>query len=250
MRIRNTIAIALVLCLAAPALFAQGGSCCRGGQGRRGAANERRGRGPTTIKKVQRQGRAGSCGLRASEQKAPGMRRRRGRAQGCCCDSRQGRRSGLRRGQGRRMGRGRGQQMKAGIDRPVVSTRPPNAAFALRLQTALESELYARDYYKAARKALPQMPHFARLEAAEQRHANAISTAIRQLGAKPLLKQKAAIKVPTTAEEANAECRRIELHVIKLYKGLIADCPDLKPVQTILNNLQRANYRHLRSVGG
>jgi len=155
------------------------------------------------------------------------------------------RRRGVGRG-GRGLCGGRG----AGVDaKPVGPVEPATPEYLKRLQTALESELYARDYYTAAATALPGERRFSNLARAESNHAAAITSAITLLGGKPVQQQKVAIVVPKTVDEADAHCTEIELHVIEMYKGLIKDCPDAG-VTRKLKRIQAANYRHLQVVSG
>jgi len=121
--------------------------------------------------------------------------------------------------------------------------------YLTRLQSTVEKELYARDYYKAAAAALPGVRRFANLAKAEQNHADAIAAAIRYLRGTPSMKPTIKVVVPKTVAEADAECRKIELMVIDIYKGLIKDSPDPK-VTKVLQRIQSSNYRHLAAVGG
>ena len=156
-------------------------------------------------------------------------------------------------GQQARRGRGRGGRRGGGGGggggggaQPV---KPATAKYLSRLQVALESELYARDYYAAAAKALPGVRRFSNLTQAEANHAAAITSAITKFGGKPVQQQKVAIVAPKSVEQADAHCTEIELYVIEMYKGLIKDCPD-EGIKKKLKRIQAANFRHLQAVGG
>ena len=177
-------------------------------------------------------GRKDRCGQRRSGKRE----QKRG-----CCNAQRGKCDGAREAR-----RGRGRGPRGGGAQPV---KPASPEYLKRLQTALESELYARDYYAAAAKALPGVRRFSNLARAEANHAAAITSAITTLGGKPVQQQKVAIAVPSSVAAADAHCTEIELYVIAMYKGLIKDCPD-GGVKQKLERIQVANYRHLQVVGG
>ncbi|MEZ5974565.1 MAG: ferritin-like domain-containing protein [Planctomycetota bacterium] len=137
-------------------------------------------------------------------------------------------------------------QVGTGADTAPVSATV--AMYIRRLQTTLESELYARDYYAAAYIALG-LQRFNNLTGAEQNHANAVAGMIQYLGGVPVMAHNYTVVPPTTIDEADGVCIQIELHVIDVYAGLIADCPD-PALLPILNNIQASNLSHLNSVGG
>ncbi len=130
-------------------------------------------------------------------------------------------------------------------------TIPPDEArvWIDRLQTVLEAELYAKEYYLAAARALNGPPRFQNLARAEDNHANAIAYAIGTLGGTPSWVQSETITPPQTVAEADAHCEELELHVIDVYDGLITDAPNSQ-LLTIFQNIQRANFKHLLVVGG
>ena len=152
----------------------------------------------------------------------------------------------------------RAAQIPAAATPPTITTAstsaptiPPDEArvWIGRLQTVLEAELYAREYYQAAARALNAPPRFQNLARAENNHANAIAYAIGTLGGPPNWVQNETITPPQTVAEADAHCEEIELHVIDVYDGLIADAPNSQ-LLIIFQNIQRANYKHLQVVGG
>ena len=181
--------------------------------------------------------RSDRCGKRRAGKRAE----RRG-----CGMCRNERSQEARRGRGGRRGGGGGGRGPGAGTKPV---KPATPAYLKRLQTALESELYARDYYAAAALALPGVRRFSNLTRAEANHAAAVTSAMTKLGGKPVQQQKVAIVVPLTVQQADAHCTEIELYVIEMYKGLIKDCPD-DGVKEMLKRIQKANYRHLQVVGG
>lgn len=136
-------------------------------------------------------------------------------------------------------------------DAAVAPTIPPDEAraWASRLQTVLEAELYAKEYYQTAARALNGFRRFQNLSRAENNHANAIAYAIGLLGGTPDWVQNQPITPPQSVAEADAHCREIELHVIEVYEGLIADAPTSQ-LLAIFQNIQQANYQHLSVVGG
>lgn len=117
------------------------------------------------------------------------------------------------------------------------------------LKSALEDELYARDYYLAAAKALPGVRRFANLARAEQNHADMVAAMIRALGGQPDLERTRAVETPETLAAADTECRKIENHVIEAYARLIKEAP-ADPIRTALSRIQTSNQRHLAAVGG
>jgi len=105
-------------------------------------------------------------------------------------------------------------------------TQTVSDEYLARLQSVLESEYYARDYYEAASEALGGIRQFDRLALAEQRHADAVTNMIRIVGGVAVTAQTVQIVPPTSVEQAEAECEVIELYVIDVYADLIADCTD------------------------
>tara|TARA_R110002096_G_scaffold358_18_gene2165 strand:- start:326 stop:1423 length:1098 start_codon:yes stop_codon:yes gene_type:complete len=155
-------------------------------------------------------------------------------------------------GKGNGLGKGKGAMAKGSCQDTSIdvgrTTATAPAAYLKRLQSILAEELFARDYYQAASKSLGGR-RFGNLSRAEQRHADAIASAIRSLGGKPVLSHGRSIVPAKTMAESERVCRDIEKLVIKEYKGLIQDCPD-PALLKVLNNIQSANLRHLRAVGG
>ena len=129
---------------------------------------------------------------------------------------------------------------------PEAPAQYINTAYMRRLQSTLESELYARDYYDAAYLALGT-PRFANLASAEQRHADSVVWMITYLGGHAVPFHRKSITPPTSLAEADAVCEAIELYVIAVYDGLIRDCPDPALLQR-LNNIQDSNHNHLAAV--
>jgi len=127
---------------------------------------------------------------------------------------------------------------------------PPDQAriWIARLQPVLESELYAKEYYEAAYSALG-LRRYQNIGNAEQNHAEAIAYAIELCGGTPQWVQNETITPPTSIAEADAHCEEIELYVIDVYNGLIADAP-APELSGIFRNIQRANYKHLDAVDG
>jgi len=158
------------------------------------------------------------------------------------------------RGHGRRGGgrgrRGGGGDRRGGggdcLDPAAPPQEPASAEFLADLQSTLAKELYARDYYLAASKAL-KVRRYGNLARAEQNHADAIAAAITRLGGTPTLAHDEEVKTPATSAEADAECTKIENTVIEVYAGLIENCPD-DAVRKVLTNIQRSNRRHLAAV--
>lgn len=155
-------------------------------------------------------------------------------------------------GQGRRGQCNGGTCLMAAPGSSSVTTPllPPDQAriWIARLQPVLESELYAKEYYEAAYNALGVRRH-QNLANAEQNHAEAIAYAIELCGGTPQWVQNETITPPTTVDEADAHCEEIELYVIDVYNGLIADAP-APELSVIFRNIQRANYKHLDAVDG
>jgi len=195
-------------------------------------------------------------------------------SQGQCRGQRQdGQRRGMRgqgqgqgQGQGKGQGQGRGQRGNCGSNGAMLgsaglapgtlaSTAPltiPAAdlqPYLAALQSTLEKELYARDYYTAADNALSGPPRFGNLAIAEQRHANMVGRLITYLGGTPVYSHNIPFVIPSTVTEADDTCREIELLVIRVYDRLIAGCPDPLLLPT-LNHIQASNYQHLSVVGG
>ena len=183
---------------------------------------------------AERQERGGKARQERKQQRGGEARRQRG-----------GERGAMRRG-------GRGAQRGGGccaMELQGTTKAEVKKEYLARLQSTVEKELYARDYYKAAANALPGVRRFANLTTAEQRHADAIVSAIRYLGGTASTTPTIKVVTPKTVAEADAECRKIELMVIDIYKGLIKDSPDSK-VTRVLKRIQSSNYRHLAAVGG
>lgn len=180
------------------------------------------------------------------------------------CGRGQGRGQMARRGRGgwRGRGAGLGQGQRGGTcalglgitsttsSAAAVTNIPPTLRHYLdTLQSSLEWELYARDYYTAADLALGWPPRFGNLANAEQNHADAVGNMITYLGGTPVYSHDTPIVPPATVAEADETCEQIELTVIAVYKSLIRSCPDPALLQT-LNNIQASNYQHLSVVGG
>lgn len=131
----------------------------------------------------------------------------------------------------------------------VPGVSPQLRHYMATLQSTLEKELYARDYYMAADQALAGPPIFGNLAGAEQNHANTVANMITQLGGTPVMSHNIPIVVPASLAEANSTCEEIELLVIRVYKSLIMSCPD-PTMLPALQNIQASNYQHLSAVGG
>lgn len=131
----------------------------------------------------------------------------------------------------------------------VVEEAAPAKAFVARLQDALRGELYAHAYYLAAAEAFPGARRFQNLARAEARHAKAVGQAIQMLGGTPVTAHGHQLVPPATADDAENEGQKIERQVIARFEALIRDCPDAA-IKTLLEQLQAANYRHLRAMGG
>ena len=142
-----------------------------------------------------------------------------GKGKGQCKGKGQGKGQGTGKGQGK----GQGAQLNNAVALNASVTAP--AAYIQRLQSALEDELFAHDVYTSASEA-NNARRYQNLARAEQRHANAIAAAIRSLGGEPVLEHKQTVGAATTTVAADKTCEEIELHVIKIYAGLIEDCPD------------------------
>jgi len=214
------------------------------GRGRGSARGEGRGNGRGNAR---RNGRGNGC--------RDGQGQGRGRGNGFGDGRRQGRGNGRGdgQGQGRGNGRGDGQGQGRGGDGARVLTgdeteaKPASKEYLARLQATLEEELFARDYYRSAYESLDGFRRFGNLSRAEQNHADAIAAAIERFGGKPVLSHSQKIIVPDSVAAADAVCTVIEKKVIKIYKGLIRDCPD-ETVRKSLERIQQANYRHLSVV--
>jgi len=156
-------------------------------------------------------------------------------------------------GPGKGLGGGRGQGLgrTPGGENAAAPTLPPDQArlWIGKLQDVLEAELYAKEYYQAAARALNGFPRFQNLARAENNHANAIAYAITSLGGTPNWVQNEPITPPASIAAADAHCQEIELHVIEIYAGMIADAPT-NQLLMIFENIQKANRHHLRVVGG
>ena len=178
-----------------------------------------------------------------------------------------GKKTGQSKGQGKQKGKGReqakGQKGKGGncgtqtfaeLEKAVatktkIEITPKVLAYRKALQTTLEEELYARDYYKAADAALDGPRRFGNLANAEQHHADAVANMITYLGGTPVMTYSTPIVLPADLAKADETCKEVELLVIKIYKDLIKDCPD-PLILPALEHIQASNYRHLSAVGG
>ncbi|MCB9914599.1 MAG: hypothetical protein H6828_05550 [Planctomycetes bacterium] len=205
--------------------------------------------GPNNASCTQQGPQGSSC-------QQQGRARQRGR-QGQC-GGQQGQCGGQGQGQGRRRGpNGQGGQgmctsggSAALAAAPAFTVTPAYLRqYVGALQSTLEKELYARDYYTAADQALNAPPRFANLASAEQNHADAVANMITYLGGTPVMSHNIPIVVPATVAEADATCVQIELLVIGVYDRLIRGCPD-PAILPVLNNIQASNYNHLDAVGG
>jgi rubrerythrin len=131
----------------------------------------------------------------------------------------------------------------------AVEDAAPAKAYLALLQDALRGELYAQAYYQAAAEAFPGARRFQNLARAESRHAQAVGQAVQVLGGTPVSEHGGKIVAPATLADAESEGQKIERQVIERFEVLIRDCPD-PAIKPILENLQAANYRHLRAMGG
>jgi bacterioferritin (cytochrome b1) len=192
------------------------------------------------TKKGEAGGACSDCATDAKQGK--GKQAKKGEAGGACSDCA----TDAKQGKGKQAGKGNDASQGPELNGRTTATVP--APYLKRLQSILGEELYARDYYQAASKAFGARK-FANLSRAEQRHADAIASAIHYLGGKPVLSHSRPIVVPKTAAESERVCQDIEKLVIKEYKGLIQDCPD-PALLKMLNSIQSANQRHLQAVGG
>lgn len=210
------------------------------GSGRRHQRRQRRRGGKGCCRNTQREERGGGCREGRGDRKGDAGQR----GDGC----RQGR--GNRNGDAgqRRPGGGRGQGACA-VGNVPKPTKPAKPEYIERLQKALASELYARDYYAAAAKSLKGVRRFSNLSGAEERHAKAIRSVITAFGGKPVEPEQLKVVAPKTLAQADEHCREIERKVIQFYEKLIADCPD-EGIKQVLQRIQTANHRHLQAVGG
>jgi hypothetical protein len=220
------------------------------------------------------QGRVGAVGQgRASAVGQGAGKRGRGASRGSCQGFGRNQARGSSRGQGqgaRWAGRGMGTRQvngsttgwQRGTCRQLITTGQATTTetapqvpgsdariWIARLQTVLEAELYAKEYYQAAARALNGFRRFQNLARAENNHANAIAYAIGTFGGTPNWVQNETITPPATVQEADDHCKGIELHVIDVYEGLIADAPNSQLLM-IFQNIQKANLQHLSVVGG
>jgi bacterioferritin (cytochrome b1) len=223
---------------AATSLLARGGNGRgRNGGGRRADWNEPdRPRGGCEKNDCCRVEICGACGQEIRQREVRG---RKGRGHGRRGGGGNGGRGG---GNGGGNGRGGGDC----LDPKDPAPEKASEAYLASLQSTLEKELYARDYYLAASKAL-KVRRYGNLARAEQNHADAIAAAITRLGSTPTVSHDEEVKTPATSAEADAECTKIENTVIEVYTGLIKDCPD-DAVLGVLENIQRSNRRHLAAV--
>ena len=126
-------------------------------------------------------------------------------------------------------------------------------AYLKRLQTAWLAEIEAQNHYLAAQAQVGGRI-YANLARAEGNHARAIASILRSQGLSQDLPQPNKAQVPAAgtkldATRAQAHGIEIEKQVIQFYADLIKDCPD-PTILPILKNIQAANQRHLRALGG
>lgn len=210
------------------------------GEARRGQAHRGQGEG-RGCRQSQGEGEASATGRGCGQARGQG----RGAGQGCRQKS-SGRACGQVRGQG---GQRQGAAQGCAAQTAFADLEPASEAYLAALASALEDELYARDYYLAAAKALPGVRRFSNLARAEQNHANMVAAMIRALGGQPDLERTRAVETPETLAAADTECRKIENHVIEAYARLIKEAP-ADPIRTALSRIQASNHRHLAAVGG
>jgi len=227
------------------AQVAKGQGCCAS-KAKAGCGN---GQGAGKGKRAQ-QASFGACaqsdqgGKGKGQCKGQGQGNGQGKGKGKGKGKGDGQGKGKGKGKGKGQGNGQGAQLNNAVAVNATMTAP--AAYIQRLQSALEDELYAHDVYTSASGA-HNARRYQNLARAEQRHANAIAAAIRSLGGEPVLEHKQTIDAATTTVAADKTCEEIELHVIKIYAGLIEDCPD-PALLPMLENIQAANRRHLNAV--
>ena len=272
-------AISLLLLLGAftPMAGAQRGVCPQGNDPGQACPRVTRTDQPSApaIGELRGQARRGAQSLQGRQGRASGR--------GACRSSCRGQGRGAGGGRGRGFGMGRGSGPRRAASSPPASPQPRSNArgfrrglgsaqpraitargtttvsspvvpgraqtFLDRLQATLEAELYAKEYYQAAARALNGFRRYQNLAKAENNHANAIAHAIELLGGTPIWVQNEPIIPPRTIAQADGHCREIELHVIDVYEGLIADAPTSQ-LEAIFQKIQKANYQHLSVVGG
>lgn len=207
---------------------------------------------PQAVAQRRGQGSSGACSNVCTQSGPHGQPQGGGRQharQGNC----DGQGQGARRGQGGGVcnSPGAGASTQALVPAGTTLVIPPGILrnYLKTLQSTLERELYARDYYTAAAQALNGPPRFGNLALAEQKHANAVANMITFLGGTPVLAHNIPVVVPATVAEADAVCEQVELFVIDVYKRLINACPD-PALLPVLNNIQASNYAHLDAVNG
>jgi len=223
------------------AQVAKGQGCCAS-KAKAGCGN---GQGAAKGKRAQ-QASFGACAQTDQGGKGKGQCKGKGQGNGQGKGKGKGKGDGQGKGKGKGKGQGKGQGAQLNNAVAVTATVTAPAAYMRRLQSALEDELFAHDVYTSADGA-HNARRYQNLARAEQRHANAIAAAIRSLGGEPVLEHKQTVDAATTMVAADKTCEEIELHVIKIYAGLIEDCPD-PALLPMLENIQAANRRHLNAV--
>ena len=164
----------------------------------------------------------------------------------------QGMRNGMGPGQGMRNGRGLGPGAAAQPG-TLAGTKILPEAYLKRIHTAWLSEIQAQNHYLAASKQVGGRI-YQNLARAEGNHARALASILRSQGLRqdpvPAV-EKEGQAVPVVLDSSKAQLRGIEIEkeVIKFYADLIKDCPD-PGIRPILENIQAANHRHLRALGG
>jgi rubrerythrin len=168
--------------------------------------------------------------------------------------------NGMRNGQGRgagngmRNGRGRGAGNGAAVSSGgLAGTAKLPEAYLKRLHTAWLTEIEAQNHYLAAQAQVGGRI-YTNLARAEGNHARALASILRSQGLRQDRPQPNKAQVPAAgtkldAPRAQAHGIKIEKQVILVYANLIKDCPD-PTIRPILKNIQAANQRHLRALGG